>query len=96
MDWTPLHSALQRRSLGLVEELFYQGADVHARDNEDRTALHIASEYGDPEILRFLISQGALVRTRMHRTDTRRPHFSSIAKGKIGGGTTSIGAEHRH
>ncbi|KAG3209205.1 hypothetical protein PC129_g19779 [Phytophthora cactorum] len=38
--------------------------------NDGRTALHIAAEEGHTEVIRFLLSRGALVDTpdRMHRT----------------------------
>jgi ankyrin repeat protein len=44
----------------LVDEL---GADVKARDHEGNTAIHHAASRGDTEMIRYLVSKGADVKT---------------------------------
>lgn len=52
-------------ALAIVQALLAAGADLHAADQEGFTALKHAAVYGYPELLRFLIAEGAEVN---HRT----------------------------
>ncbi|KAH9955431.1 ankyrin repeat-containing domain protein, partial [Russula dissimulans] len=56
---TPLHAALERKRLGVVQLLLEHGADVNARDDWGQTPLHIASQLGDVEVIRYLMDRGA-------------------------------------
>ncbi|XP_053697090.1 uncharacterized protein LOC128744258 [Sabethes cyaneus] len=57
-DVTPLHVAVERRSLELVECLVAKGADVNAPDFAGETPLHGAVEFGNIEILIHLLYTG--------------------------------------
>ncbi|MCA8970400.1 MAG: ankyrin repeat domain-containing protein [Planctomycetes bacterium] len=59
----PLHAAVEARQLDLVERLLVAGADVDARDFEDRTALDIAIARSDGVVIALLEKHGARVPT---------------------------------
>ena len=62
---TPLHLAVERRLLGVVELLLKLGADVDAQDNEDMAPLHVASETDDSgTIAQLLVEYGASIHLR--------------------------------
>lgn len=54
-----LHEAVLSGNLECVRLLVKYGADIHQRDEDGWTALHIACSDGYPRIARFLLSQGA-------------------------------------
>lgn len=55
---TPLHVAVERANLSLVELLVSNGADVNAPDFAGETPLHAALEFGNVEILVHLLYVG--------------------------------------
>ena len=61
---TALHIAVAARNLDAVHLLIELECSVDLVDNEQRTPLHYAAEHGYPEIVRFLLSQGARNSTR--------------------------------
>ncbi|XP_059200003.1 protein phosphatase 1 regulatory subunit 27b [Centropristis striata] len=54
-----LHEAVLSGNLETVKLLVEHGADVHQRDEEGWTPLHMACSDGFPHIARFLLSVGA-------------------------------------
>ena len=60
--------------LKIVEFLVEKGADVNAKDHDDEeaTALHIASFYGMADIVKFLVSKGADVNATNSSGQTAR------------------------
>ncbi len=54
---TPLHEAVARRRLDLVEALLEGGAQVAVMDHSGRTPLHMAAEEGDGAIVAALVAQ---------------------------------------
>tara|TARA_A100001035_G_C27577196_1_gene405862 strand:+ start:21 stop:647 length:627 start_codon:yes stop_codon:yes gene_type:complete len=57
-----LHSAIRRCSLGEVQELLAQGADIEAPDLQNRRALHLACSIADGyEIVKLLLEKGVKV-----------------------------------
>jgi ankyrin repeat protein len=73
---TPL---LGRIANGNVEEaanLIAAGADVHARDNDGLTALHLAIRR--PEMVRLLLERGVNVNARNNRGETSL-HLAAVA-----------------
>ena len=46
-------------SLPIVQCLIQNGANIEAKDDEQRTPLHIASYYGATDVVRYLLSKGA-------------------------------------
>ncbi|KAF0713135.1 Aste57867_4499 [Aphanomyces stellatus] len=61
---TPLHAALlSKEPLRVVTNLVECNIDVDAKDNRGRTALMIASENGDADIVSYLLEQEPMVDT---------------------------------
>lgn len=54
-----IHEAVLSGNLECVKLLVKLGADIHQRDEEDWTPLHMACSDGFPEIARYLLSLGA-------------------------------------
>ena len=62
--WTPLAWALTNWSLATVETLVSTGSvDIDKKDQNGRTALSWAAGYGYLDVVQFLLSEGADVRT---------------------------------
>uniref|UniRef100_A0A1I7U4F5 ANK_REP_REGION domain-containing protein n=1 Tax=Caenorhabditis tropicalis TaxID=1561998 RepID=A0A1I7U4F5_9PELO len=61
---TALHIAVAARNLDAVRLLIDLECSVDLVDNEQRTPLHYAAEHGYPEIVAYLLSQGARNSTR--------------------------------
>jgi ankyrin repeat protein len=76
--WNALNRASQYGHVGIVQALLEHGADVKAMDNQDDTALHVASgnwSIGYPAVARALLEHGADVNAK--RVDNRTPlHFA--------------------
>ncbi|HYY96640.1 MAG TPA: ankyrin repeat domain-containing protein [Pyrinomonadaceae bacterium] len=58
---TPLIRAAGDGRIEAMKVLLEHGADVNARDDQGKTALMIASEASDPDMVRLLLSKGAAV-----------------------------------
>jgi len=56
----PLHIAVQRWNVAMVELLVSQDADIHQRRSDGRTPHTIASLYGNEEIATWLLEHGAM------------------------------------
>ncbi len=56
---TPLHLAVARLNLDLAQALLKQGADLNARDSQQRTPLHFAVNRRDLEMMRLLLDAKA-------------------------------------
>jgi ankyrin repeat protein len=69
-----LLSGAKLGNLALVKRAVESKADLEARNEEGETALILASWYGSPEIVDFLIKNGAMVNAR------DREGFTAIAK----------------
>lgn len=54
-----IHEAVLSGNMECVKLLVKLGADIHQRDEEDWTPLHMACSDGFPEIARYLLSLGA-------------------------------------
>ena len=63
---TPLHLAINTGHLSVVETLLEHGADVDSVDEEGRTGLMLALEWGDREMVNMLIQRGAVVSHDKH------------------------------
>ncbi|KAJ1467813.1 hypothetical protein T484DRAFT_1599476, partial [Baffinella frigidus] len=57
----------------VVKLLVYYGADIHALNNENETALHLAAKAADPDVVRFLLDQGAYVDLRLESKAEESP-----------------------
>jgi ankyrin repeat protein len=59
-DQTPLHYAAKKGYLQIVNFLVREcKADMEARDHQGRTVLYLAAEYGQKEIVEYLIKNNA-------------------------------------
>ena len=66
----PLHTAVAHtRDPAVITALLQAGADVNARSEWDRTALHEAAEHGTLGVVRVLLEAGAEVDARPRRFD---------------------------
>jgi ankyrin repeat protein len=61
---TPLHSAVTRGHLDVVQLLVGHGADIAACDAYENQPLHLACSHHFPAIVRFLLGRGADVHAR--------------------------------
>lgn len=71
---TPLHSASERDSHGVLQVLLEYGADVNAKDGEGQTALHqvvgSSSTQKTTDTIRLLVKWGANVTAEINRDDS--------------------------
>ena len=58
---TPLHEACNAYHAEATERLIQLGAHLDARNMQLRTPLHVASFYGNPEVVQPLIDGGAFI-----------------------------------
>jgi hypothetical protein len=57
--WSPLQHAIHKNQLASVPALVTAGAEINARDTHSRTALMMASGYGQTNIVKALLERGA-------------------------------------
>lgn len=61
---TPLHVAVTMKDLNAVKLLLTHRADINLRDSKSgRTSLYLATDNDDPEIVEYLLKQGASITT---------------------------------
>ena len=70
VGFTPLHKAVQSRSIGMVDVLVAEGADVNAKDRSGMTPLFLTVFLPSKEIAELLIKNGADVNTKDGRGRT--------------------------
>ena len=81
-QWTPLHFAAQflhKTTFETIRLLVEGGADVNSRINDNATALHIAAQKGDVDILQYLIDKKAIVDAQT--ASGRTPLFQAVSNG---------------
>jgi RNA polymerase sigma factor (sigma-70 family) len=66
--WTALHYSAGYGFVELIDPLLRHGADVHARDNEGRTALRIAIDQKQEQAAEILRRKGSLPETAQGRS----------------------------
>ena len=73
IDWSeiPLFQAISQKDNEAVKQLINSGFDVNTKDSRKETALHVAAEHGNLEIVRFLLEKGAKVNAKDR--DNRSP-----------------------
>ena len=67
---TPLMNAVQMNHATIANLLIKKGADVHAKDGEDRTVLHQAARNGDYDLVKLLLERGCDARAVSKFGDT--------------------------
>lgn len=70
IDHLPLISAAHQGSLGVVENLIVNGADVNEGDASGRTALHWAAIEGHRDVVQLLILKGANLNAQDYQNRT--------------------------
>jgi ankyrin repeat protein len=76
--WTPLHCAMRAdKPIVIVELLLAGGADVNTRTGRGRTALHLAADYGDANLVKFLIGKGANINAREQEWGCTPMHYAT-------------------
>ncbi|HSR69529.1 MAG TPA: ankyrin repeat domain-containing protein [Acidobacteriota bacterium] len=100
LGWTPLHIAASRGSTDLVEMLIRKGADLSAKDAQERTPLELAEASGQEGAARLLRQEKSI--HREHSTSRRAydvngrpyraPDLSAFAALKR---EQTVGAAHR-
>ena len=54
-----LHYACEKGYLEIVQYLIEKGASIEAKDEDQKTPLHIASIWGQTDVVKYLVSKGA-------------------------------------
>ncbi len=67
---TLLHAAAEKGYFTIVENLYYRGADIHAKDNNGDTVLHHAIRSGDINLVRWLCNHNVLVNEKNKQGNT--------------------------
>ena len=57
-------------SLSVVQYLIEKGANIEARDKDQKTPLHFASNEGKTDVVKYLISKGANKNTKNQDSET--------------------------
>jgi hypothetical protein len=57
--WTPLHVAAMQGHISIVQQLIACGANVHARTEDDQSALLAATAHGHEQVAKALMEAGA-------------------------------------
>uniref|UniRef100_A0A1I8HQN6 ANK_REP_REGION domain-containing protein n=1 Tax=Macrostomum lignano TaxID=282301 RepID=A0A1I8HQN6_9PLAT len=70
----------KKLAIKCLSKFFESGTDVNAQNNEGKGALHFAAEVGSKEMIRFLLSKGALIDLKDKHGET--PVFGAIRRGK--------------
>jgi len=66
-----IHDAARLNDLATIKKLVEENRKLIAsRDDESRTALHLAARYGDPETVAYLVSMGADVNAKCYNRFT--------------------------
>ena len=96
----PLTVAASQNRPSMVDILLRGGADVDGRDDNNRTALHVASDQGFTNVVQRLLDAGARVDDMTTREDARAETMHGVsertnvtalhlaaAKGHVAGGS---------
>lgn len=84
---------VEQRSIAALKALLAGGADINARDDHGRTALHAAASWGWTEVAKFLVENGA----DLHAQDADGVLPVDAALGRMQGGRLVGGAPvHAH
>ncbi|KAL2833986.1 ankyrin repeat-containing domain protein [Aspergillus pseudoustus] len=80
-DSEGLSQAIVDQDLGAVRQWVAKGVDVNRRDHTGRTPLHLAAMASTPEILQYLIDNGARITWRL--ADGRSALHLAAARGNV-------------
>jgi 7,8-dihydropterin-6-yl-methyl-4-(beta-D-ribofuranosyl)aminobenzene 5'-phosphate synthase len=88
---TPFHRFCGLRGrIDLIKMSAEKGADIHTRDNNNRTTIHTAIENWDKDVIRFLVESGVKLNTQDNRGKTplhyavqNGPYFLDLIKEMI-------------
>lgn len=68
-SWTPLHFAAREGHFDVCRFLIDKGVDIHWRDSDGNSALNLAVESHNVDVVRLLLSAGASVESVAKRCD---------------------------
>lgn len=88
---TPFHRFCGLRGrMKLIKMSAEKGADIHTRDNDNKTTLHTAVENWDKDVVRFLVESGVKINTQdnkgktpLHYAVQNGPYFLDLIKEMI-------------
>ncbi|MFZ8864790.1 MAG: ankyrin repeat domain-containing protein [Rickettsiales bacterium] len=80
-QYTPLHWAVAKGPIELVEALIKEKADLEVKDYQEKTPLHVAALSGTKEVVGILIGAGAKKEARDNQKQT--PLHMASAEGHI-------------
>jgi ankyrin repeat protein/uncharacterized membrane protein YhaH (DUF805 family) len=69
-SWSPLMSAAEVNNIDLAKQLLSRGVDINYKEKDDRTALARAIFQSHPEMVAFLVDQGASLTIKGPTIDT--------------------------
>jgi ankyrin repeat protein len=75
----PIHRAIKKSHLRIVELLIEKGASIETKDSEGRQAIHYAAQADDPNVLEYVIKQGAHIDV-MENCGRRAIHYAIYSK----------------
>ena len=79
--YTPLMLSARRKHYDILLYLLNHGADVNKKDGRKRTVLHSASDRGDLEVAKLLLSKGRNSEIDIKDEDCRTPLMLAAKKG---------------
>jgi len=92
-ETTPMHTAAGGGHMDTMEQLMERGADVNAKDGNDRTPMHLAAQNDHRETVKWLKEQGADVNAKDNAGQTPMHLAAQKGRGDTVARLKELGAE---